>query len=181
MTWFPELAGGVRAELEDMRRAMAERSQAAVFSGGRTKSFLGTKPGIQQEYEIFRDVHANKPGSVYLVGILGGATLDLIKKIEADAPEPNSLGPNALIAVRQSDNPDLVCGLIIADLMKLGAPPSKEVQSAPQHVHRVRAAARWRCLGLSQAEGQGLPPLHPRDSARNQRNIWLAFRHAFYS
>ncbi len=121
VNWFPELAGGVGAELEQMRRAMAERSQAAVFSGGRTKGFYGEKPGIQQEYELFREVHAGKAESVYLAGILGGATLDLIKKIESHAREPNSLGPYALIEVRQSDNPDLVCGLIITDLMRLVA------------------------------------------------------------
>jgi SLOG cluster2 len=131
VNWFPELPRGVGAELEQMRRAMAERSQAAVFSGGRTTGFYGEKPGIQQEYEIFREVHASKAESVYLTGILGGATLDLIKKNEADAREPNSLGPYALIEVRQSDNPDLVCGLIIADLMKFAARLRRDSKPLP--------------------------------------------------
>jgi hypothetical protein len=118
VNWFPELPSGVGAELAQMRRAMSQRCQAAVFSGGRTIGYYGDKPGIQQEYEIFREVRSGKEESVYLTGILGGATLELIKQHEAGAREPNSLATNALMQVRQSDDPDLICGLIIADLMK---------------------------------------------------------------
>jgi SLOG cluster2 len=147
--WIPVLEGGREAELEQMRRAMAERSQAAIFGGGRTTGFHGVKPGILQEYEIFREVHRGRPEAVYLTGILDGTTLDLISENERNGvTEPNTLEPGQLAKVRRSDNPDLVCGLIMADLVRFAAKLTSDrtitpatpamASKRPRRKHRVK-------------------------------------------
>jgi TolA-binding protein len=77
-------------DFAEMREAMAEAAQAAVFMGGQTEGFLGDKPGIRDEYERFMQHHTDGP--VYLVGLLGGETVNIIRDVkEGCATEPNGL------------------------------------------------------------------------------------------
>lgn len=110
--WIPD-AGSIPASLFALRERMVGAANAAVFAGGHVRMFQGNIPGIWEEYQLFLD--RNPDGPVYLVGMLGGATRDLIDR---DAPEPNGLSPEERQIVHESEDIDLVVGLILADLKR---------------------------------------------------------------
>jgi len=107
----------LNSDLRKMRNAMVKASQAAIFIGGKTEAFSGRVPGIIDEYERFTKRHPKGP--VYLLGMLGGASLKIIKWLEARGQrEPNSLTESELRILHHSDNVDLVASLILADIQR---------------------------------------------------------------
>jgi hypothetical protein len=120
LTWVPTLGPEehwVEKELSVMRRLMAERSGIAVFAGGRTLNNVGKREGIEEEYEAFTDAHPCSPA--YLVGLLGGSALKLIREHERQHKrESNTLSDSELFFVHNSNDVDLVGGLILADLRR---------------------------------------------------------------
>jgi hypothetical protein len=105
-------------DFEEMREAMARAAQAAVFIGGKTEGYLGDKPGIRDEYERFMSHHSDGP--VYLVGLLGGETVNIIRDVkEGRATEPNGLSSEERHVVHGSDSIDLIGSLILTDLCRM--------------------------------------------------------------
>ena len=102
--------------LGEMRDAMARASDAALFFGGKTKDFKGSKPGILDEFERFRKI---KPkGPCYLLGMLGGATQQIIDRLEATNEQvPNGLNASQTQALFHERNIDLAIALILGDLL----------------------------------------------------------------
>lgn len=102
-------------DFAEMRQAMVRAAQAAVFIGGKTEGYLGDKPGIRDEYERFMHHHADGP--VYLVGLLGGETVNIIRDVtEGRATEPNGLSAEERRVVHGSDSIGLIASLILTDL-----------------------------------------------------------------
>ena len=79
---------------------------AAVFVGGKTKGFIGPRPGIVDEYDRF--VAACPDGPAFVVGLAGGAARTL----------PDD-GSSLAEALRSTADPDLAVALIIAELLGL--------------------------------------------------------------
>ena len=105
------------SDLNNMRDLMVEASQAAIFIGGKTAAFAGRRPGIIDEYERFTNWHPRGP--VYLIGMLGGTSLEIIRSLESrDRPVPNSLNESELRVLPHSDNIDLVSSLVLADIQR---------------------------------------------------------------
>ena len=109
-------------QLHEMRRQMAGRATAAVFIGGRTSGGLGTGPGIVEEYRLCcgNPTGPAPRGSMVgcLVGLLDGQVEQLIRDHESNNQrEPNGLSPEELELLHYSDDPDLVAGIILADLL----------------------------------------------------------------
>lgn len=67
----------------DMRRIMADESQARILLGGKQSKFLGYMPGIVEE--AYYSLKANKP--VYIIGGFGGAAKSLSKVICGEVPK----------------------------------------------------------------------------------------------
>lgn len=68
------------AALTEMRKLMANMASARLCMGGRVSGFGGQFSGIVEEALLMRD--AGKP--LYLTGMLGGATAQLIKAIRGE-------------------------------------------------------------------------------------------------
>lgn len=66
----------------DMRKIMANESDARIILGGRQKNFTGYYPGIVEE--TFHSLNAGK--AVYLLGGFGGATKSIINIITGSRP-----------------------------------------------------------------------------------------------
>src|SRR5262245_58535898 len=69
--WIPRKGAEehhVAEELQEMRREMASRADAAVFAGGRTARAVGGVPGIRMEHDYFLAAHPQGPA--YLTGLL---------------------------------------------------------------------------------------------------------------
>ena len=60
--------GSRAADLSDMRKRMAEETDARIIIGGKTTGYQGDRPGVLEEALLF--VHAGKP--LYVVGAFGG-------------------------------------------------------------------------------------------------------------
>lgn len=67
----------------DMRRIMADESQARILLCGKQSKFLGYMPGIVEE--AYYSLKANKP--VYIIGGFGGAAKSLSKVICGEVPK----------------------------------------------------------------------------------------------
>lgn len=112
-----EPADDIDAELARMRDRMAKAARAAVFLGGKTADHYGKTPGIRDEYQRFIEKHPDGP--IYLVGLLGGETLSLIREIEAgDEPARNGLSEEKRRVIHHSTSIDLIVSLIIEDLAR---------------------------------------------------------------
>ena len=104
-------------ELTTMRQAMIQVSRAAVFIGGKTTGYSGSKPGIRDEYERFRASHPHGP--VYLVGLLEGETKKIITELEQQQQrEPNGLTDRQLRIIHHGDNIDLIAPVIVTDIAR---------------------------------------------------------------
>lgn len=68
--------------LTHLRWRLSEMSEARLCLGGRMSSFQGRYPGIIEETLIA--VHAKKP--IFLVGLLGGATTQVIAALRGEGP-----------------------------------------------------------------------------------------------
>lgn len=77
---------------------------AGVFVGGKTSGFIGTKPGIVDEYERFTSIASGK--RAFVVGLAAGAALLLPE-------DETSLGE----ALRTTADHDLAIALIVAELV----------------------------------------------------------------
>lgn len=107
----------LQKSLDEMRMRMVSQAQAGVFLGGNTTGYYGNKPGIIAEYEHFLNQHSNGPA--YLIGLLGGGTLNLIKANEdSGMMEPNSLNTNELRAIHHNNNIDLISSVVLTDLVR---------------------------------------------------------------
>ena len=103
--------------LSTMRQEMVENSTAGVFIGGKTKGFIGSIPGLKDEYNRFIKCHPRGPA--YLLGLLEGEALSIIKEMEKKGTgEPNTLTEGELRTLHKTDNIDLACSLILADLSR---------------------------------------------------------------
>jgi hypothetical protein len=71
-------------DLESMREGMAAIADAGVFVGGKTAGYVGSKPGIRDEFERF--VKRHPLGPVYLLGLLDGETRLLIEEKSGEQP-----------------------------------------------------------------------------------------------
>lgn len=115
-------------ELGAMRKQMVDRAKAAVFIGGRTSDYVGKEPGIVQEYQLFCGEAASgsghRPGRGYLVGLLDGQVARIIRDNESkNQREHNGLSQEELDLLHHSDDPDLVVGIILADLLRGSGSP----------------------------------------------------------
>lgn len=102
------ITAGIDADLGVMRDAMVRDANAAVLIGGKRNGY-GNKPGIRDEFDRFRAVHPT--GRVHLVGLLGGATQDLIDEYRDEDPDKSP------IQIHEVRDPDLVIAQVIADLL----------------------------------------------------------------
>jgi len=103
--------------LGDMRQQMIRASLAGVFVGGKTEGNVGRIPGIRDEFRRFMKYHPNGPA--YLLGLLEGETLSIIREMEKKGDrEPNSLNDDEARVLHYTDNIDLACSLILADLAR---------------------------------------------------------------
>lgn len=104
-------------ELADLRQVMIKQAAAALFVGGRTKGFSGTKPGIRDEFERF--LHARPQGPAYLLGLLDGEARRLIEELEASGQrEPNNLTAAELYHLHHTTDVDVAVSLVLADLRR---------------------------------------------------------------
>jgi hypothetical protein len=90
--WFgtPDGSGDIDLELGEMRDAMCEASDAAVFIGGKTSGSVGKKLGIRDEYERF--LKRRPTGPVYLLGFMECVTANIISDVASGKlQEPNKL------------------------------------------------------------------------------------------
>ena len=123
--WIESAADDIDAELGQMRDQMAEAARAAVFLGGKTADHYGKTPGIRDEYQRF--IEKRPDGPVYLVGLLGGETLNLIRELEAGAqPAGNGLSEEERRVIHHSTSIDLIVSLIIEDLARKAAENGKQ-------------------------------------------------------
>lgn len=124
--WLGDVGAPVEQGLIKMRNEMVKVSHAAIFVGGKTEGFSGSIPGIRDEYQRFTRLRPG--GQAYLLGLLGGESLRIIKGLESERRrEPNSLSEVELKAIRYSDNIDLISSIILKDLQRLAVslpPPS---------------------------------------------------------
>lgn len=86
---------------------------AAVFVGGKTRDFIGTRPGIIDEYERFRT--ACPAGLAFVLGLGGGAAVRLLDRGE---PPADVLDPRVTLELRSSSDPDLATALIVAEMIE---------------------------------------------------------------
>jgi len=115
--WIEGEGGDIDAELAQMRDQMAEKARAAVFVGGKTADHYGKMPGIRDEFQRF--VNKHQEGPVYLVGLLGGETLNLINEMETSGGiARNGLSDKERRLIHHSTSIDLVVSLIVADLAR---------------------------------------------------------------
>jgi hypothetical protein len=123
--WIESAADDIDAELGQMRDQMAEAARAAVFLGGKAADHYGKTPGIRDEYQRFMEKRPDGP--VYLVGLLGGETLNLIRELEAGAqPARNGLSEEERRVIHHSTSIDLIVSLIIEDLARKAAENGKQ-------------------------------------------------------
>lgn len=102
-------------DLQAMRLEMIEQAAAAVFVGGKTTAYTGSKPGIRDEFERFLKNHPD--GRVYLLGMLGGEAKRIIEEREIERnPEPNRLTDRERHLLHHTDNVDVAVDLILTDL-----------------------------------------------------------------
>ena len=107
----------LKEDLVEMRQQMVERAGAGIFVGGKTKNFIGDVPGVRDEYQRFVTKH--RDGPAYLLGMLAGEAMAMIRRMEQTGDrEPNTLNPEELRAIHYTDNVDLACSLILADLIR---------------------------------------------------------------
>ncbi len=119
---FPQIEwidpkGSIDDELGEMREKMAQASAAAIFIGGKTSGSLSKTAGIRDEYQRFLKHHPDGP--VYLVGLMNGETLNIIRKLEGmQEKEKNTLSDNESQTLHHSRSIDLIVSLILEDLAK---------------------------------------------------------------
>jgi hypothetical protein len=119
--WIGDPAAGLAQDLAGLRDPMVQLARAAVFVGGKTTGFRGSKPGIRDEYERFRARHPEAP--VYLLGTVGGETARLIEDAAQDDSgadwEKNGLHGEARHVLHASHDPALLAALVARDLAGL--------------------------------------------------------------
>lgn len=93
------------ADVQSLRDGMIDASLwAAIFVGGRTSGYVGSRPGIHDEYDRFRE---RCPGRHALVlGLSGGAAARLACPVGATAA-----------AIFEATDPDMAVALVIAELV----------------------------------------------------------------
>lgn len=126
--WFGDGGASEEEGLTKMRNEMVKVSHAAIFVGGKTEGFRGSIPGIRDEYQRF--TKRRRDGHAYLLGLLGGESLRVVKDLEGKREhEPNSLSERELKAIHYSDSIDLISSIILTDLERLAArvPPSNVI------------------------------------------------------
>ncbi len=109
---MPELT--LDKDFANLRDPMTRLARAAIFVGGKTTGFMGSKPGTRDEFERFRTYHA--AGPVYLVGGAGGEAARLIDAAAGADQEKNGLVGKARHLLHVSHDPRLVTALIARDL-----------------------------------------------------------------
>lgn len=103
----------VAEELAALRSGMiAPGLDAAVFVGGKVKSFLGLKPGIVDEYERFRASCPEK--QAFVLGMGAGAARSLLERGE---PPDALVDPRVTRELAATMDPDLATALIVAEMM----------------------------------------------------------------
>jgi hypothetical protein len=115
--WFGDgnTETNLASELSEMRRAMAESADAAIFIGGKTSDSLTETPGIREEYQVFMENHPNGPA--YLIGMMEGETLNMIKEFENHQKKiPNRLSNDQLDYMHHKDNIELIAPMIVSDI-----------------------------------------------------------------
>lgn len=120
--WFGEMIGKeqlpIGEELAEMREVMVAAAQTAVFIGGKTTGFSGAIPGIRDEYQRFLKRHPKAP--VYLVGMMAGATLDIIRELDhAGQSEPNGLSEEERRIVCYATDIERIAPLVVKDMARL--------------------------------------------------------------
>jgi hypothetical protein len=107
----------IESDLGEMRDAMCGASQAAVFIGGKTTGYSGSKPGIRDEYERF--LKRNPGGPVYLLDVMNGETGRIIHELEQqEKHEPNGLSDKERHVVHHERNIDLIAPIVVHDIAK---------------------------------------------------------------
>jgi len=104
-------------DLAEMRDAMAEMADSAIFVGGKVRNYSGKKPGIRDEYERFLAKHPQGP--VYLLGFLEGESKVIIEELEHKGErEPNGLTDKQLRIIHHGNNIDLIVPVVVSDIGK---------------------------------------------------------------
>ena len=107
----------MESDLGEMRDAMCAASQAAIFIGGKTSGYHGSKPGIRDEYERF--LKHNPTGPVYLIGVMNGETGRIIHELEQqERHEPNALSDKERRIVHHERNIDLITPIVVHDIAR---------------------------------------------------------------
>jgi hypothetical protein len=117
INWIGDGKAKIEDDLAMLRDSMASVSKAAVFIGGKTQNenFSGKIPGIRDEYNRFL-VH-NPESPVYLIGLMRGETLNLVK--EKNRAKTDSLSDKERRIIHNSDSIELIISLIIEDIARL--------------------------------------------------------------
>lgn len=112
-------------DLQEMRDGMAAMAEAGVFVGGKTSGSVGGKPGIRDEFERFVARHPRGP--VYLLGLLDGETQRIIQETSGNQTwKPQYLSSEERALLRDAPSPDLLAGLVLADLAQVVAAKSRQ-------------------------------------------------------
>ncbi|MEN0061282.1 MAG: hypothetical protein AAGA48_03975 [Myxococcota bacterium] len=116
----PSDPAGLADDLREMRQAMSKSSRAAVFMGGLTHGNVGGGvPGLEEEWEIFRDTNPRAP--VFVTGMLDGyCRAQLVPKLVSGTLDDHT-GLPAARRQRLFDATDAaeVSSIIIAQLVAL--------------------------------------------------------------
>lgn len=95
------------ADVSAMRDGMISANlDAGVFVGGKTTGYLGSKPGVIDEFERFEALGAGRAS--FVLGLAGGAARNIRGK--------ESRVDTALMTI---GDPDLAVGLIISELLRI--------------------------------------------------------------
>jgi hypothetical protein len=114
--WVGDPGLDMATDLAKLREPMAAFARAAVFVGGKTTGFKGSRPGIRDEYERFRAHHPQAP--VYLAGGAGGETARLAAEARGQEHEHIGLQGEAREVLHQSRDGHIVAALIVRDLLR---------------------------------------------------------------
>ncbi|MEU0217626.1 hypothetical protein ABZ281_22040 [Streptomyces sp. NPDC006265] len=87
--------------LTSMRRTMAEKTDARILLGGKRERFSGAIPGLMEEALL--TLESATP--LFLVGGLGGVTVDILRALDVDDCDWLPLDPGA-----EPEDPRLVTG-----------------------------------------------------------------------
>lgn len=117
--WYgrPDKSGDINEELREMREAMTQIANAAIFIGGKLQAAHGSLPGIRDEFNRFTRNHPEAP--FYLTGLLEGESARLIKEVEAGSiHEVNGLNDIERQYLHHETLVEFIVSLIIKDLIQ---------------------------------------------------------------